>query len=74
MPKPGWLKDKEQQKRRVVREPDKCGDCIYFGMYVRNVRHRGHELVELRECDLHPNCLNTKYSICCDDFTSSQLV
>jgi len=74
MPKPQWLKDHEQKKERVVRDPDKCGQCAYFGAFVRNVKHRGREYVELRECDIHPNCLNTKYSIYCDDFTPVKLV
>ena len=74
MPKPQWLRDREMQVHRVTVDPDLCGDCIYFGTFAKYARWRGKEVVELRECDIHPNCLNTKYSICCEDFAREQLV
>jgi hypothetical protein len=69
MPKPQWLKDKEMDAQRVLVEPDFCADCIYFGKFVKMTKHKSKEHVEVHECDIHPNCLNTKYSICCDDYT-----
>lgn len=68
MPKPQWLKDREAQARRIVVEPDLCHECIYYGPFVKYAKYRGKELVEVHSCDIHPNCLNTKYSICCEDF------
>jgi hypothetical protein len=69
MSKPQWLKDKEANVQKVTRELDLCVGCIYFGKFVKMGKHRNKEIVEVHECDIHPNCLNTKYSIACDDFT-----
>ena len=74
MSKPQWLKDRESQAKRITVEPDYCRDCIYFGKFVKRTRHKGKELVDVHECDINPGCLNTKYSICCDDFMREQLV
>lgn len=74
MSKPQWLIDKEMQARRVSVEPDTCDKCIYYGRLVKYSKHRDKEKVEVHECDLHPGCLNTKYSICCDDFMREELV
>lgn len=68
MSKPQWLKDREQQVQRVCVEPDYCCSCVYYGPIVKFTKHKGKERVEVHACDVHPNCLNTKYSICCDDF------
>ena len=70
MPKPKWLKDKEANAKKLIVEPNHCGDCIYFGKFIKNIKYKNKEWVELRECDIHPNCFNTKYSICCDDYMS----
>ena len=74
MPKPQWLKDKEMGAKRLSYDPDLCCECIYYGRIVKHTRHKGKERVEVHECDIHPKCLNTKYSICCEDFTREQLV
>lgn len=74
MPKPQWLKDKEADVKRLTIEPDYCKDCIYFGRFVKRTRHKGTVWVEVRECDIHPGCVNTEYSICCDDFTLAKLL
>lgn len=74
MPKPEWLQDIQHQVHRIKRDPDCCDECIYFGSFVKYSRHHGSEVVEVRECDIHPGCFNTKYSICCDDFTREELV
>jgi hypothetical protein len=74
MSKPQWLKDREANVQRAVREPDLCVGCIYYGKFCKWAKHKNNELVEVHECDIHPNCLNTKYSICCDDFMTEQLV
>ena len=74
MTKPQWLKDKEQDVQRIVRQYDMCADCIYYGQFVKWTKHKGNKIVEVHECDIHPGCLNTEYSICCDDFTSALLV
>ena len=69
MPKPQWLKDKESQAQRITVEPDRCIDCIYVGKPFKMTKHKDKEWVEVYECDIHSNCFNTKYSICCNDFT-----
>lgn len=74
MPKPQWLKDREQQATRITVDPDLCERCIYYGPLVKFAKHKGVERVEVHACDIHPNCMNTKYSICCDDFTREELV
>lgn len=68
MPKPQWLKDREAQAQRLTAEPELCCDCIYYGPPVGYAKHKGKERVEVHECDIHPNCLNTKYSLRCGDF------
>lgn len=74
MSKPQWLKNYEQHAEFVVSIPDFCTECIYFGRFVKRTKHRGVEWVDVFDCDIHPNCLNTKYSICCEDFTCEELV
>jgi len=69
MPKPQWLINREQQATRITIDPDLCVDCIYYGPFVKFTKHKAKERVEVHACDIHPNCFNTKYSICCDDFT-----
>lgn len=74
MSKPQWLKDREVDLRHIKREPDKCVDCIYYGKFVKYAKHRGSERVGVHECDIHPSCFNTRYSICCADFHDEELV
>lgn len=69
MPKPQWLIDAETKKNKVQRPVDYCIDCIYIGRPFKMTKHKEREWVEVYECDIHPRCFNTKYSICCDDFT-----
>jgi hypothetical protein len=45
-----------------------CSDCLHYGDVVSKARHLGKEMVAVHECRLHVGCMNTKYSICCDDF------
>ena len=66
MPKPGWMKDNERKKN--LPDPDTCLTCIYFGQVVGFTKYKNKERVEVRECDIHPKCLNTKYSIRCEDW------
>lgn len=67
MSKPEWLKDKEaEHPERVFR---KCYQCVhFFGQRIGTTKHKSVEKVEVWECAIHPGCLNTKYSICCDDY------
>lgn len=74
MPKPQWLKDREHDAQRLVRRHDMCSDCLYYGEFVKWSRGKGDKLLEVHECDIHPKCMNTEYSICCDDFASAELV
>lgn len=67
MLKPDWLKERE--KKRNAPAPVTCETCIYFGRFVKWTKHKGKEHCEVRECDIHPKCLNTKYSIRCSDHT-----
>lgn len=68
MPKPKWLIDREMGARRIKKDPDLCGDCLYFGKFAKYSKIRDKGTVEIHECDIHPGCLNAKYSIGCDDF------
>lgn len=68
MAKPQWLKDIEQDVQRPQREYDTCFECKSRGMPVKMTRHKDKEWTEVFACAKHPNCFNTKYSICCDDF------
>lgn len=74
MPKPQWLIDKQMNAQRITKDPDLCVDCIYYGPLVRYTKHKGKEKVGVHSCDIHLLCENTKYSICCEDFVSGQLV
>lgn len=74
MSKPRWLSDIERDAKKVERKCDLCSECAYFGKPVKLTRHRGTEVVEVHECDIHDKCLNTMYSICCDDWTPANLV
>lgn len=74
MPKPQWLIDREMKAEAITMIPNMCKDCIYYGSHVKMTKHRGKEWVDVHECDIHPNCFNTKYSICCEDFTRPQLI
>lgn len=69
MSKPQWLKDREAQVQRITVDPELCCECIYYGKFVKYTKYKDKEKVEVHDCDIHPNCLNTKYSICCEDFT-----
>lgn len=71
MTKPQWLIDKENHKLEIHRDPDMCCDCLYFGAFVKKTKHKGKDWCEVHECDIHPGCFNTEYSICCDDFTNA---
>lgn len=66
MPKPDWLVEKETGY--VAFELDHCSECIYYGQPIKLTKHKNKEWTEVFECDVHPGCFNTKYSICCDDF------
>lgn len=74
MPKPQWLKDKESGLEKIERVHKKCFDCAYrgkpFKMTTRYDKHR----TEVFECDIHSGCFNTRFSICCDDWTPIQLL
>lgn len=74
MSKPQWLKDREANVQRVVKEPDLCVGCIYYGPLVKFSKHKGKERIAVHACDIHPGCENTEYSIRCDDFMAEQLV
>lgn len=74
MPKPQWLIDKEQHAERQLPDPDRCCDCLYYGPTVKFTKHRSGENVDVHLCDIHVNCFNTKFSICCDDFIREELV
>lgn len=74
MPKPKWLVEAERQREHPKKAPSLCIDCIYLGKPIKQTKHRDEEVVEVYECEIHPGCLNTKYSICCDDWTPVHLV
>lgn len=69
MPKPEWLVENEKKKSQVKLDPTMCFDCQHLGEVVGHTRHKGQERVEVFECAMHPGCKNTKYSICCDDYS-----
>ena len=72
--KPQWLKDIEDGVVHHKRDYNTCGTCIYFGKVIKYVRHRGKNWIQLCECEIHQGCLNTEYSVCCDDYTPEELV
>ena len=72
MSKPEWLV--EAEKARSKPEPDTCGTCANIGRFIRQTRHKGKELTWIFECSVHAGCLNTKFSICCDDWEPRDLV
>ena len=74
MSKPKWLKDKESGVQRYVRSYDMCENCIYFGSVVGYTRRHDGQRAAVHECDIHPNCLNTEHSICCDDFCWGEML
>lgn len=67
MPKPKWLKE-NQEKSRVEEQARKCMDCLHFGRPVKETRHRGKERCMIHECDIHPGCMNTRFSLACSDW------
>lgn len=79
MPKPEWLEENEnkppKQYDSLGREKRKvpyCTDCKYYlGKPIKyNGQHKGtgpHN-VEHWACKKHPACINTMYSLSCDDF------
>lgn len=69
-----WVKDPKTGSLHLVSEPDLCRDCIYFGPIVDWTRRKDGTRVEVHECDIHPRCLNTVHSVCCDDWTPVDLV
>lgn len=71
MSKPEWLVEQEKKKHVKAYEPRLCVDCIYFGKFVKFTKHKGKEKCEVHECDIHPGCFNTKFSVCCGDWTKA---
>lgn len=74
MPKPQWLKDREAGAVYMRGEPRLCRDCCYLGRPVAITKHLGKESAVVYECDLHPGCMNTAFSICCGDWSPVDLV
>lgn len=69
MTKPEWLKEVERKKSLAsTYTPKMCKDCAYFGKPIKQTKHRGKERVWVHECDIHPGCMNTVYSVCCGDW------
>lgn len=69
-----WVKDWKTGVMKLVNIPELCKDCVYFGPIVDWTIHKGSERTEVHECDIHPKCLNTVYSVCCDDWTPRELL
>lgn len=74
MPKPQWLIDKENGVEKQAHECAMCIDCAHRGKPLKFTYHKGKEKTAVYACTLHIGCLNTKFSICCDDFTARELV
>lgn len=66
--KPEWLKELEEKRRRGEYCYNLCRDCKHFGRPVRHTRYRGKEDCLVHECDIHPGCMNTRYSVGCADW------
>lgn len=66
MPKPQWLREKENIKNRVYKM---CVDCEHFGKPIKNIRYKSKENCMLHECEIHPGCMNTRFSIGCEDWS-----
>ena len=67
MAKPDWLKENEKDRPKVEDTAKKCVDCAYFGRPVKETRHKGKEKCMVHECDIHPGCMNTRFSLACED-------
>lgn len=67
MAKPAWLKE-NQERLKIEDAAMKCMDCKHFGKPVKQTRHRGKERCMVHECDIHPGCMNTRFSLACGDF------
>lgn len=65
MPKPEWLKDRERPK---YQPKSWCRNCTQYGRLVGYTRRKDKTMAEVHECAIHPKCLNTAYSIGCDDY------
>ena len=67
MPKPQWMKEKEEYPKAKIKVPY-CRDCLFYGEFYMYTKRKGNEITDVHECAKHPGCLNTKYSLSCDDF------
>lgn len=51
-----------------MKNANMCHDCESYGDVVKTTKHKGKELVNVHGCVVHQGCLNTRYSLACEDF------
>lgn len=67
MTKPEWLIQHEKEKAAMAKA-NHCFDCIHKGEFHHWTKHCGKGRYAVHECAIHPGCMNTEFSIGCDDF------
>lgn len=71
MAKPDWIVEEERNKAIILRGKLRyCRDCAYYGRYIKRTKRKGGRVTNVYECDLHSKCLNTKFSLSCEDWMS----
>lgn len=66
--KPEWLKEAELRQQQSERFYRLCMDCTHFGRPVKHTKYKGKDDCLIHECDIHPGCMNTKFSVGCEDW------
>ena len=64
---------------RIESKARKCHKCAHYGNVVYNRKRKSRmdgkmELLDYHECSIHPGCINTRYSLACDDYESSDII
>lgn len=67
MAKPKWLVEHEAAKSKTARF-NHCFDCFFKGEPVGFTRYHDKGKYVQRRCTKHPKCVNTEFSLACDDF------
>lgn len=71
MAKPKWLTDRAKENasaERLARKLRYCADCVNYGPPVKSAVHRGKQITSIHECLIHPGCMNSEYSLSCEDY------
>lgn len=62
-------RDKEHEAlRRLAKKLRYCQYCKHFGKPIEQTLHQGKQRCTVHECEIHPGCMNTEYSLSCEDW------